>query len=248
MSGFLGQKKLTAQTLIILMVIIGVVWVIYNSKKDIKIPTEQTSKVAESSNTSLNSAEAIAADQSGKLADKLFKQETAPKFSLYPPAGWSKLQPEGNIVVEFGSPVEDKVEEGVAWLTVRPNITVFIAQEKYKNLDEAVEAANGKSKLNDLVSQKQKIKINGEDALIIESVRDISDSTRKTLESQVKEKISTTTGAVSQKETQKNIDEVLKKAKVKIISYSFYRDGYYINVTGKALESFWDKRGPQLKK
>lgn len=244
MSRFLGQKKITPKTLIILIVVIGIFLIIYNSKREVKIQTEQASKV-DSGNFSSNSAEAVAADQSGKLSDKPFKQETAPGFSFYPPAGWSRVQPAGNVVVEYTSPAEDKVEEGVAWLTVRPNITVFVAQEKFKNLDEAVEA-----------SAKQKVKINGEEALMVESIRDISDSVRRTLEIQVKERISTAAGTVSQKEAQKDINEVLQGAKVKLISYSFYKqslptdvgkNGYYINVTGKALESFWDKRGPQLK-
>lgn len=261
---FLNQKGVFPIILIIILtvVIAGVAGVVYQSRKEIKVRSDKTSEVTELKGTPAPTPkkEDINLANSGRLADKPFEQKltkeatnsSAPKFSIYPPAGWEKTPAEGNVVVDFLSSAKDKVSEENAWLTVQPSISVNVVKAEYKNLDEAMEASlRNRTNPNHTVNSKQKIKVNGEEAYVLESVMDIRETAKNILESQIQEELAKAAKEgknVSQKEAQQDIDKVLEKAKIRILSYVFYKDGYYITVAGKAFESFWSSRGPQIKR
>ncbi|MDP3973764.1 MAG: hypothetical protein Q8P92_02940 [Candidatus Daviesbacteria bacterium] len=200
-----------------------------------KTPSPNTVNLANSGNLANESVE-IKADETSS---------ESPKFSITPPAGWEKLPANSNIVLEFLSPAKDTIEEGLVYFDVQPNITVFVAKGDYESLDEAYAAYS--SKANTDVS-KQKTTINGQEAIITRSTKDLADLLRGTLESQIKQEIAKSGTKISEQELKKDVETLLENAKAGILSYSFYKDGYYINVAGKALESFWDKREPQLKR
>lgn len=261
----LNEKGIAPIILIIIftVVIAGVAGAVYKSKKEITIRSDKTSQVSEIKGAPLPTpgTQDINADNSGRLSDKLFTQSfdetpestnsAVPKFSIYPPAGWSKLPPDGNIVVEFLSPSEDKIEEGMAYLTMQPNITVFIAKEKFEDLDDAVSIVDSKTKPEEKINQKSKTKINGEEVYMVESELDIRDLSKSVLENQINQELAKAAKAgknVSRVDVQKDIEQVLKQAKGKMLQYTFYKDGYYIKVTGKSFETFWDKRKDQLKR
>lgn len=191
---------------------------------------------------------------SGKLAEKAVvmpvEQATdearlVPQFSITPPAGWDKLPPASQILVEFLSPAKDTIEEGMVYIDIQPNITVFVSKGDYASLDEAYEANLTRKKE---VTKKDKTTMNGQETIVTESTQDAADLLRDTLEKQIKQEIAKSGTKISEDQLQKDIEKVLDQAKIKIITYTFYKDGYYINVAGKSLEKFWDKRGSQLKK
>lgn len=243
------KQKTPIPFILILIIVTAIAVVAYQSP----VRNDQISKMQFKAPIPTPSSEDIALDQSGRLASDSasFKFDenspTSPKFSFFPPAGWSKLPPKQNIIVEFLAPVEDKVELGMAYISVQPNITVYLAKKEFKNLEEAVLFFD-RAKPTEAVNRKEKVKINGEDAYVFETIQDISDSLKNDLESKVNDELAKAASKrVTRADVQKDVDKVLKQAKVKMISYIFYKSGYYIHVTGKALETFWDKRGPQIK-
>lgn len=255
---FSNQKGVFPIILIIIftVVIAGVAGVVYQSRKEIKVRSDKTSEVTELKGTPLPSPKSadVAADQIGRLADKpveLKADESAassPKFSITPPDGWTKLPPDGNTVVEFSSPTKDKIKEGVATLNVQPNITVFVDRMGFKNFDEAIAALdkNGDD-FGYRTTSRQKTLLNGEDVYIRESTIDLANLARQALEAQVKQEIAKSGAVVSAEVVNADIEKVLEQAKGRALSYIFYKDGYYINMTGKALDSYWSKRAGQLK-
>lgn len=242
--------------------IAGVAGVVYQSRKEIKVRSDKTSEVTELKGSPAPAPNSVEVDlaNSGRLADKPFEQKltkeatnsSVPKFSIYPPAGWFNNLAQGNIVAEFLSFAKDKVSEGTAWLTIQPSISVNVVKAEYKNLDAAMNASlRNQTNPNFVVNSKQRIKVNGEDAYVLESIMDIRETARNILESQIQEELAKAAKEgkeVLQKEAQKDMDKVLEKAKIRILSYVFYKDGYYITVAGKAFESFWSSRGPQIKR
>lgn len=256
-----SQRGLAPIVLILIftVVIAGVAGVAYQSRKEIKVRSDKSTEVTELKGTPSPSPKSadVAADQTGRLADKPVELKlddsaaSSPRFSITPPAGWGKLPPEGNYMVEFLSPSKDQITEGGAYFYVQPNITVYVSRQ-FKSIDEAVAAARFDS--THVVNQRSKSIINGQEAYIFESVKDFRDLAKDLLGAQLKEEIAkaekegTQLSEDSKEEMQKNMDKVLEQTKGKILSYLFYKDGYYINVTGKSLESFWDKRGPQIRK
>lgn len=239
--------------IILVVAITGVAGVVYSAKKEIKVRSDKTTETSELKGSPIPTPEdkVVTLANSGKLADKPFEFKAdqagaaSPEFSITSPMGWEQLPPSRNIVVEFLSPAKDVIEEGMAFIDIQPNITVFVAKGDFKSLEEANNAFSSK---NSAASGKQKAVINGQEVLVIEATQDVADLLRDTLEAQIKEEIAKSGTKVSETEVREDVNKVLQQAKVKVISYSFYKDGYYINVAGKALESFWDKRGPQLKK
>lgn len=258
----LNQRGIAPIILIIIMtvVIAGVAGATYKSRKEIKVRSDKTSEVTElkGSPEPTPKKEDVSLSDSGRLADKPFEQKlapeatdsSAPKFSIYPPAGWEKKPPEGNYVVEFTSPSEDRITEGGAYFYAQPNLTVYISKQ-FKSLDEVINAAKSDSTYT--LGQKSKRTVNGQEAYVIETVKDIRDLAENLIETQFNEEVAkaekagTQLSVGSKEEMRKNMDKVLEQTKVKIISYLFSKDGYFINVTGKALEPFWNKRGPQIK-
>lgn len=254
----LNQRGIIPIILIIILtvVIAGVAGVVYQSRKEIKVRSDKTTEVTELKGTPAPTPkkEDVSLADSGRLADKPVELKaddsaaSAPKFSITPPAGWDKLPPDGNIMVEFLSPSKDKITEGVATFNVQPNITVFVGKKDFKDLDAAVEASNKNGdSLGYQTTSKQKTRINGEDAYVTESTIDLADLARQVLEAQVKQEIAKSGVQISQDLIQKDINKVLSQAKGRVLSYRFYKNGYYINLTGKALDSYWSKREGQLK-
>lgn len=258
-----NQKGIIPIILIIILTVVvaGVAGVVYQSRKEIKIKSDKTTEVTELKGTpepTPKSTEVNLAN-SGKLADKLFEQKltkessssSMPQFSMYPPAGWNNVATTGNYVAEFLSSAKDKVSEHEIWLTVQPSISVNMMKVDYANLDEAMEdSLRNRTNPNHTVVSKRKVTINGEEAYFVESVMDIGDTARDILESQIQEELDKATMAnkdVLEQEAREDIEKVLAKAKLKIYSYVFYKNGYYITVAGKAFEPFWTSRGPQLK-
>lgn len=189
--------------------------------------------------------------ESGKLATKAVEgkvdeaSDDAPKFSIKPPAGWETLPPNGNIILEFLSPVKDKIEQGLVYIDVQPNITVFVVKGDYGSLDEANAAYASKSGED---TNSEKTTINGHETIVTRSTKDLSDLLKDTLLTKIKQEVSKSGTKISEAELKKDVEAVLKDAKAEILSYSFYKNGYYVNISGKALKSFWWKRESQLKK
>ncbi len=263
MPKLLDQKGIFPIILVIILtvVIAGVAGVVYQSRKEIKVRSDKTTEVTELKGTPepdpKNTEVSLA--NSGRLADKPFEQKltkessssSMPRFSMYPPAGWNSVSTTGNYVAEFLSSAKDKIEEELAWLTVQPSISVHALKSQYDNLDEAMEASlQNRTNPNRRINSKQKIKVNGEDAYVLESNMDIRETARDIMESQVKEELAKAAkegNVVSQKEFQQDMNKVLEKANLKILSYVLYKNGYVFTVAGKSLESYWDKRGSQIK-
>lgn len=173
------------------------------------------------------------------------EEKVIPQFSIIPPAGWDTLPPNGSIVLEFLSPAKDLLEEGMAYIDLQPNITVFVAKGDYESLD-AANAAYSSSSNSDLSSQKTTL--NGQEVIVSRSTKDLADLLKDTLLTNIKQEVAKSGTKISEKELEKDVEALLKNAKAEILSYSFYKDGYYINVSGKALQSFWGKRESQLKR
>jgi len=242
--------------IILTVVITGAAGVVYKTQKEIKIRKDKTSEVTELKSTPVPSPKNadVAADRTGRLSDKPVELKvdesdvSSPKFSITPPAGWEKLPPEGNTVVEFLSPSKDKITEGVATLNIQPNITVFVDKKVFKDLDEVIEALdkNGEA-FGYQTTSRQKTRINGEDVYVKESTIDLAEMAKQVLEAQINQEIAKSGAKVAEDVLQKDMDKVIAQAKGRAISYIFYKNGYYFNMTGKALDSYWSEREGQLK-
>lgn len=248
----LNQKGIAPLVIILILTITAVgTYGVYKSSNIINIRADKTTETKGGNlYAKTPPPHQVTLSESGQLANKAVevkvdeKSTDAPKFSIKPPAGWESLPANANIVIEFLSPVKDKVEGDLVYFDVQPNITVFVAKGEYENVDQA-DAANSKG---DEAGGGKKTTIGGQEALVTISTKDVSSLLKDTLESQFKQELSKAGTKFSEDDLKSDIEEILKKAKVKIISYAFYKDGYYINVSGKALESLWWKRESQLKK
>ncbi len=258
MPKLINQKGFAPIVLIIILTIVfaGVAGVIYQSRKEIKVRSDKTSEVTELKGTPAPAPknEDISADQTGRLADKPVELKadentlSSPKFSITPPAGWEKLSPSGKIIIEFLSPSKDKITEGVASLDVQPNITVYVAKGNFKNIDEAIAAINKNGdSIGYQTTSGQKTKINGEDTFVRESTIDLYELARQILEAQLKQGMAKSGAKVSEADARNDMNKVLAQAKGRALTYIFYKNGYYFNVTGKALEPYWSQRAGQLK-
>lgn len=130
-------------------------------------------------------------------------------------------------------------------------MTVRVIKIQLKDLDDAVRASINDTRSDVIINQKQKIKINGEAGYLVEATTPIRDMAQEILEAQLKEEIARAGKAgkgASEKQMRADMGKVLEKAKTKNLSYIFYKDGYHITISGRALESFWDKRVSQIKK
>lgn len=249
----LNQKGI-APLVIILILAVTIVggYGVYKSSSKINIREDKTTETKGGNiYPKTPSPNTVDLANSGSLAAKAVevkideKSSETPKFSIKPLAGWDTLPANGSIAIEFLSPAKDTLEQGMAYIDVQPNITVFVAKGDYENLDEAIAAYSSKS--NEDISS-EKTTINGQEAIVTRSTKDLADLLKDTLLSKIKQEISKSGTKVSEAALKKDVETLLKDAKAEILSYSFYRDGYYINVAGKALGKFWDKREPQLKR
>lgn len=211
------------------------------------------SSASTSNNKELAKESAVELANSTKLAEKAVELKvdnkivSSPKFSIIPPAGWEKFPPSGKKQVEFLSPSIDIAKEGNAFLKIQPNITVFILKENFKDLDEATAVLEKSIASSTYQKNKQKTTINGEEAYIIEFTTDITSSLRKEMEEQLKQIVATSGAKVSEETLRNDMNKLLQKTKTKLLSYSFYKNGYYINAVGRSLESFWDQHSFVIK-
>lgn len=257
----LNQKGLAPIILIIILtvVIAGVAGVAYQSRKEIKVRSDKTSEVTQLKGTPQPTPknELVNLANSGKLTDAPYKIDTEaassaiPRFSFYPPAGWEKIAGKGNTAVEYLSSAEDKITEGDAWMSFQPGIVVRMIKLELTGLDDALKASIDDTRSSVTINQKQKIEVNGEEAYLVESTASIREEAQEVLEAQLKQELANAGKAgkdVSEKQLRADMEKVLSGAKTKSLSYIFYKNGYHITISGRALESFWGKREPQIKK
>ena len=258
----LNQRGIAPVILVIILtvVIAGVAGVVYNSRKQINLKSDKTSESTEVKSTPAPTPDkyAVSEDKSGALSTRPYKSKDQksksakigmPQFSFRPPSGWNDIGSSDDIVLEYVSPNEDKISEGVAWLTLKPNVVVFAVEKKsFENLDAVFEASKSDlAKVGQEVTRSEKVKVNNEEAYYIESILDIGRISKSSLEAQIRQEIAKSGKKVSEQNLQKDLDKLLKQAKFKIIGYLFYKNGYVMSVSGKALESFWASRGIQIK-
>lgn len=269
-----NQRGIAPIILIIILIIIAtILGMAYKSSKEVKIGSEKATKINDainrtktnedtrpgdssastSNNKELAKESAVEVVNSTKLAEKAVelkidnKAVSSPKFSINPPDGWEKFPASGNYVAEFLSPSLDIAKEGHAFLKVQPNIIVFILKENFKDLDEATAVLEDSIASSAYQKNKQKTTINGEEAYIIEFTTDITSSLRAEMEEQLKLTIATSGARVSEETLRADMNKLLQRTKTKLLSYSYYKNGYYINVIGRSLESFWDQHSTVIK-
>lgn len=251
-SKFFNQKGIAPVILIIILtvVFVGATGVVYNSRKEIKIKQDRTYETSKSSATerpSTSSEKSVAtANESGRLAKEPFRQEDSklPKFSFFPPDGWIKEGP------NYTAPTKDKISEGIAYLAVSPSMNIAAVPKDFNDLDETLKYLKSEVKKNGIeITSARKTKLNGEDVYFVEGVMRYGEISRDALKTEVENEIKKAQKKVivSQAEIEKDIDEIVRKGDVKIIGYLFYKDGYAITYSGRALVEFWDKRGSQIK-
>ncbi len=245
--------------IILTVVIAGVAGVVYQSRKEIKVRSDKTSEVTELKGTSESTPDknAISQDKTGGLSSQSFQSKNKPpdskpgmpNFKFSPPAGWSNSGSRNNIIADFSSPSDDKISEGVAWISLTPNVAVFAKEKKeIGTLDQAFEySTSDLTKSGQELLRSEKVKVNGREAYFVETRLDVGKLGKDSLEAQMRQALKESGEKIPEQTLQKDMTKVIEQAKYKVIGYIFYNNGYVITVSGKAMESFWDKRGPQIK-
>lgn len=255
----INQKGIIPVILIIILSVVfaGAAGVVYNSRKEIKIKQDKTYETTDITKTTKSGEtakpvtnvdqNAVAADKTGKLAQEPFKQTDfkLPKFSFFPPDGWSK---EG---ANYTAPTKDKISEGIAYLAISPSINIAAVPKDFDDLEGALAFMKSEVKKNGIeINSSRKTQLNGEDAYFVEGIMRYGEISRSALETEIEAEIKKAEKKVivSEADIKRDLDEIVKKGDVKIIGYLFYKDGYAITYSGRALVEFWDKRGPQIKR
>lgn len=250
-ASFKGQKGIAPIILVIILsvVFIGAFGVVYSSKKEIKVRSDKTSETTQlsSSPSSQSVSEDKNSEPSFKLSNQPFIQQNAdmPKFSFFPPDGWSK-EGGGN----YMAPFKDKISEGVAYMAIGPSLNISAVQKELSGLDEALDYLKISVRKNSIeITSSKKTTLNGAEGYFVEGVIKYGELSRSALEAEIDKEIKNAKQKVivSEDQIKKDVDEIVRKGDVKLISYMFYKNGYVITFTGRALAEFWDKRGPQLK-
>lgn len=253
MSNFLNQKGIAPVILVIILSVVfaGAFGVVYQSRKEIKVRSDKTSEVTRLEDLPVSASTGKDAESKTEpnfeLSDKPFEQKDTqlPKFSFYPPDGWSK-ESGGNYIAPF----KDKISEGIAYLAYPPSINIAAVSKELNSLDEALELVKTSVKKNSIdITSSKKINLNGTEGYFIEGLFKFGELSRSALEAEVDKEIKNAQKKVivSDDQIKKDIDETIQRSDVKIIGYVFYKDSYVITFSGRALENFWDKRGAQLK-
>lgn len=238
-----------------------------------EVKRQQQNKTANSSSTQSSSAketkdqikDAKTTQSKVELAKDSFVAEpkeaglAEPGFSIIPPSGWTKINASGNYKVIFESPDEDKLMEKVddskvdnVWLGIKPRVSVFISKARTTYLDNEVSTVTEDSaKIGISVVKLEKTKLNGEDAYYYEGIQKMEGTE---VAGQVRERIKSELLKLGEGVSERDIQSQAVQSKIsKVISnfvlrntgYFLYKDGYAITISGKSLDSFWDKRGPQ---
>lgn len=151
----------------------------------------------------------------------------------------------------YTAPFKDKITAGVAYLALGPSISLAAVPKDFAGLDQALAFVREEVKKNsiDIISAR-KTKLNGVEGYLLEGEIKYGELSRKTLESEIENEIRSAQKKVivSEDQIKKDIDEIVRRGNVKVFGYLFYKDGYVITVSGRALEEFWSKRYPQIKK
>lgn len=241
------------------MVVAGVAGVVYQSRKEIKVRSDKTTEVTELKGTPEPAPDknAVSQDKTGGLSLQPFQSKTQlpdskpgmPNFKFNPPAGWSDSGSRNNIIADFTSPSDDKISEGVAWITLTPSMSVFAKEKKeIGTLDQAFEYSTADlAKAGQELLRSEKVKVNGTEAYFVETRLNVGKLGKESLEAEMRQALKESGEKIPEQTLQKDMAKVLEQAKYKIIGYIFYKNGYVVTVSGKAMESYWDKRGPQIK-
>lgn len=183
-----------------------------------------------------------------------------PGFSIIPPSGWIKVNVSGNYKVIFESPDEDKLMEIVedsrvdnVWLGIKPRVSVFVSKARTTYLDNEVSTVTeDAAKQGISVVKLEKTKLNGEDAYYYEGIQKMEGTK---VAGQFKEQLELELLKLGQGVSEKDIQSQAVQSKIsKVISnfvfrntgYFLYKDGYAITISSRSLNSFWDKREPQI--
>jgi len=254
MPNFLNQKGIAPVILVVILsvVFVGAFGVVYQSRKEIKIRSDKTSEVTQLKDSSTPVSESKdnepKTEQNFKLSSKPFEQNNTslPNFSFFPPDGWSK-ESGGNYIAPF----KDKISEGVAYLSYAPSLNISAVSKDLSGLDEALALVKTEVKKASIeITSSKKVTLNGTEGYFVEGLIKYGELSRSALEAEIDKEIKNAQKKVivSEDQIKKDIDTIVKNSDVKLIGYVFYQDGYVITFAGRALDNFWDSRGPQMKK
>lgn len=256
MPKILNQKGF-APIILVIVIIIAIVGVAV-VKKDLWIKSDRTTEVSDSKtpDQSPGTNSASKADEKGGLADKPFEYKVekegdtlvGPQFSITPPAGWTIKPPSGDNRVTFEAPNKDEKASGLAYFYLWSNVVVHIEKALGKSVDDILPSSKNNfqaSGIDDVTTQKTKF--SGEDAYYFEGFLRAGKLGAKEYEAQLRSEIKKANKKVPEADIQKGVQFVTDNFTVKIVGYIIYKDDYTVTVSGKALESFWDKQGSQIK-
>lgn len=252
----LNQKGFAPIIFIIVLVIVVAGAVVV--KKDLWIKSDRSTQAVDSATPEQSppAEAAVSKDAKGGLADKPFELKiekegdslVGPQFSIFPPAGWTIKPPSGDNRVTFEAPDKDEMENGIAYFYLWSNVVVHIEKALGKSVDDILQSSKNNfeaSGIDDITTQKTKF--SGEDAYYFEGFIKAGKLSAKEYEAQLRSEFSKAGKKVPEADIQKGVQFVIDNFKAKVIGYIVYKDDYTTTVSGKALESFWDKRGSQIK-
>ncbi|MBI2315027.1 hypothetical protein HYU93_03155 [Candidatus Daviesbacteria bacterium] len=249
---FVNQKGIAPVILVIILSVVfaGAFGVVYQSRKEIKVRSDKTSEVTQLKDSpdpmSASTNTEAKTGQKFKLSSKPFEQKDSalPQFSFYPPDGW--LKDKGTYTALF----KDKISVGVAYLALAPSVNLAVVQRDLDSLEEVLAFVKTEVKKSSIdITSARKTKFNGTEGYLLEGKIKYGELSRKVLEEEIDKEIKNAQKKVivSKDQIKKDIDEIVRKSDVKVIGYLFYKDGYIITVSGRALEEYWSQRNPQLK-
>lgn len=257
MPKILKDQRGFAPVILVIILIISIVGVAV-VKKDLWIKSDRTTEVSDSNtpDQSPGTNSASEDDAKGGLADKPFEYKIAkekgtivgPQFSITPPAGWTIKPPSGDNRVTLEAPSRDERENGLANFYVWSNIVVHIEMARGKSVDEVLPESKNNfatSGIEDVTTQKTKF--SNEEAYYFEGFIKAGKLGAKDYEAQLRSEIAKAGKKVPEADIQKGVQFVMDNFTVKLVGYIIYKDGYTVTVSGKALESAWEKREPQIK-
>lgn len=252
----LNQKGFAPVILVIVLVIViaGVVV----SKKDLFVKSDRSTETVNSQTPEQTPTAKVtpSANVKGDLADKPFEYKiekekgtlVGPYFSIIPPAGWTIKPPSGNARVTFEAPNKDEKENGLAYFYAWSNIVVHIEPASGKSVDDILPSSLDNfqaSGIEDVTTKKTKF--SDEDSYYFEGFIRAGKVGAKDYEAELRSEITKAGKKVADADIQKGVQFVVNNFIVKVTGYVIYKDGYRVTVSGKALESYWPSREPQIK-
>ncbi|KKU82493.1 MAG: hypothetical protein UY10_C0031G0003 [Microgenomates group bacterium GW2011_GWA2_47_8] len=230
MPKLLNQKGFAPIILIIILtvVIAGIAGSVYKSRKEIKVRSDKTTEVTELKGTSESASDknAVSQDKTGGLSSQVFQSKNKPpdskpgmpNFKFSPPAGWSESGSRNNIIADFTSPSDDKVSEGVAWITLTPDMAVFAKEKKeIGTLDQAFEyATSDLAKSGQELLSSEKVKVNGTEAYFVETRLDVGELSKDSFETQMRQALKESGEKISEPRPQRP-PGILRRQKLRLL-------------------------------